>query len=163
MPPPALASLAKKAGKTLKDAERYYADAKKQVKPDSDDDYRLVMGIVKKRLGLKTKPLAASAESFIDSVLYGEKGFSLIEMVSGGDTQVKTFFDSGMLCFATPDDVMIESNVDDRISAMMSIVNEEDWPNGHPIYDLFENYEGSLDYLFDSFTRLVKLERIDLD
>lgn len=57
MPPKGLKTMAKKVGKSLADAERYWRDAKKQYakrlrgkgkKPT--DKYRYIMGIVKKRL-----------------------------------------------------------------------------------------------------------------
>ena len=79
MPPPALKSLAGKAGKSLKDAERYYGDAKKQLmkktgkkeKALTSDDYRYIMGVVKKRLGLPTKKVESMslAEQLIDDLV----------------------------------------------------------------------------------------------
>jgi len=82
MPPPALKALATKAGKSLKDAERYYEEAKKgrmkktgkSEKELDDADYRAIMGVTKKRLGLKVKPV----ESYIDDLVAGK---SLTEVV----------------------------------------------------------------------------------
>jgi len=65
-PPQALAALAKDAGKSLAKAEEYYEEAKVQVQKEKDGkaltdaDYQKIMGIVKKRLGLKTKPVKDS-------------------------------------------------------------------------------------------------------
>lgn len=67
-PPAALVSLAKKAGKSVKDAERYWRETKRQLLKDTGKkekdltsrDYQYIMGVVKKRLGLPTKPLKDS-------------------------------------------------------------------------------------------------------
>jgi len=62
-PAAALDSLAKEAGKSKADAERYYGEAKQQRMESvgksedqlTDDDYSYIMGVVKKRLGLSTE------------------------------------------------------------------------------------------------------------
>lgn len=52
MPTPALAAMAKNAGVSLADAERYWDDAKKLAKDQGRaNDYAYIMGIVKKRMG----------------------------------------------------------------------------------------------------------------
>ena len=69
-PAAALKSLAKEAGKSYSEAERYYEEAKHQrmksegKKEDelNDKDYSYIMGVVKKRLGLKTKPVESKKE-----------------------------------------------------------------------------------------------------
>lgn len=63
---PVLQSLAKKAGKSLKAAERYWEETKKDYlkrtgKQESelkDKDWRYITGVVKKRLGLPVKRVA---------------------------------------------------------------------------------------------------------
>jgi len=86
-PPAALASLAKKAGKSVKDAERYWQETKKQLlkstgKKEKDltsRDYQYIMGVVKKRLGLPTKPLKDSKvletakDAYGDEIKVGDK------------------------------------------------------------------------------------------
>lgn len=67
-PPPALTAMAQEVGKPASKAEEYYKAAKEQrmkatgktEKELTSDDYRYIMGVVKKRLGLPTKPLADS-------------------------------------------------------------------------------------------------------
>lgn len=80
MPPPALKSLAKKAsGKSVKDAERYYKDAKKQRMDKTgrgeddltDRDYEFIMGVVKKRLGLPTGEPGESKNEIAGAVAKG--------------------------------------------------------------------------------------------
>lgn len=156
MPAPALASLAKKAGKSLKDAERYYNDAKKQAGPD---DFKQIMGIVKKRLGLATKPVGVT-ESMIEMVLSGTNGKNLIEAVAGGDIEVRAFYDSGILHFCTIEDVLIEGGIDSRIDVMMDLSNDNTWPHDHPITELFEGYEGSLTALYSAFTKLLNMDGV---
>ena len=153
MPPPALKSLANKAGKSLKDAERYWSDAKNQVKPKTDSDYQKVMGIVKKRLGLPTK----SVEGLVRAAELGACYRYLIEAATGGDVNIRTFFDSGFLQFCTPEDVMIEAGVDSRIDTILNLVNDNDWPSDHPMMDQLDSYEGSLDKLYTSVLQSVKL------
>lgn len=62
MPVPALKNLAKETGKSLDDLERYWDEAKAQVKPgDADDKWAMVMAIVKRRAGAsKTKKTECS-------------------------------------------------------------------------------------------------------
>ena len=68
MPIPALKSLADKSGKSLSDLERYYNDAKKQLgKEPSDSDYAYIIGIVKKRAGIKE--IEMKVKDFIESKL----------------------------------------------------------------------------------------------
>jgi len=70
-PAAALKSLAKQAGKSYKKAEEYYKEAKKQrmkAKKKNENelngqDYSYIMGVVKKRLGLPTKPLKDSEDA----------------------------------------------------------------------------------------------------
>jgi hypothetical protein len=79
MPAPQLKALADKAGKSLADAERYYDESKKQVMKDTgksadaleDDDYQKILGIVKKRLGLKVKPVESIDEA-VEAILNGK-------------------------------------------------------------------------------------------
>ena len=145
MPAPALQSLAKKYGKSLKDAERYYKEAKKQrekkVGKDLDSaDYSRIMGVVKIRLSLPVKKV----ESYDHDILLAIHGVpvnTLVESYLEADRQVRTFFDSGMLSFASLDDVMIEANEDNRISIMSSITNDNTWPHDHLIHELFDGYE----------------------
>lgn len=132
MPAPALASLAKKAGKSYADAERYYKDAKKQV---GTDNYALIMGIVKKRLGLKKE---SAAEYLISKLMEHER-----------PENVRAFFDSGLLNFASMDDVYIDPATDERLDDIAWIVNENDWPHDHPLFDIVNGYEGSISVLYD--------------
>lgn len=60
MPAPALKSMAKKYGKSVDDAERYWNEAKKQAEKQGFEEgserfYKYVMSIVKKRLGGKNE------------------------------------------------------------------------------------------------------------
>lgn len=55
MPIPALKSMAKKTGKSVKTLERYWDDAKKSAKKQSPKDkYAYIMGIVQKRAGIES-------------------------------------------------------------------------------------------------------------
>ena len=54
MPLPALKSMAKKAGKSARDAERYWKEAGSCDKLPGDRKYRCKMGTVKKRLGVES-------------------------------------------------------------------------------------------------------------
>ncbi len=168
MPPPMLKSLADKAGKSLADAEKYYKEAKKQLmkskgKKEKDltsKDFKYILGVTKKRLGLKTKPVESNFE-FEDEVFLAMLGVDttmLIEtVIPTADRQVRSFYDSGRLCFSTIEDVMLEPNEDSRLGIMTFITNE-DWPHDHPIHELFDSYEGSLSNLYSEFKSLVNLE-----
>lgn len=63
MPPKALAALAKRAGKSLRDAERYWREAKRDAEKRAaageiyGDKYQYAMGVVKARLGLESVDL----------------------------------------------------------------------------------------------------------
>lgn len=61
MPPAALAAMAKKAGKSIKTAEKYWKQAKESAEKrgrKAKDYWAYVMGIVKRRLGLADHDLA---------------------------------------------------------------------------------------------------------
>ncbi len=161
MPPAALASLAKKAGKSKGDAERYYKDAKKQfVKKKGKDlkgnDFRLIMGIVKKRLGLSTKPLAASQlDTMIHMVTEGANPDHVMGHFREDESRVRAFYDSGILCFATTDDVMIEAGVDSRLDAISVLLNNIEWPHDHPIHDALDGFEGTIEEMYSKIDRLL--------
>lgn len=147
MPPPALKSLAGKAGKSLKDAERYYDDAKKQrlkktgkkEKDLTNDDYRYIMGVVKKRLGLPTKPVESLAEAMIQVLIF-EQDYT--------DRDVRVFTDpTGEVCFATLDDVSINPDEDDRVALVYNLANNYDWPSTFDYPESIDGYEGSLNNL----------------
>ena len=72
---------------------------------------------------------------------------SVIEVATGGDVQVRTFFDSGLLCFATLDDIMIDPAIDTRVEQIVAMVNTNTWPANHPMIEKLEGYEGSLSNL----------------
>lgn len=65
-PPASLKALAKRAGVSLKRAERYWRETKrdylertgKSEDELTDEDYRYIMGVVKKRMGLPTKKVS---------------------------------------------------------------------------------------------------------
>ncbi len=62
MPPKSLTSMAKKAGKSVNDAERYWEDSKKSAKEQGysgDRAYEYAMGVTKKRLGLEDVDLVS--------------------------------------------------------------------------------------------------------
>lgn len=61
---------------------------------------------------------------------------------------VRTFFDSGILYFATLDDVLIDHGVDSRIDTICALVNGFDWPDKHPLLELVAAFEGNLQDLF---------------
>ena len=57
MPAPALENMAKRSGKSMNDAERYWREAKKSASDQgfvegNENFYKYVMGIVKRRMGL---------------------------------------------------------------------------------------------------------------
>lgn len=145
MPAPALKSLADKAGKSLKAAERYYDDAKKQRmkatgkkdKALGSDDYKYIMGVVKKRLGLKTESIRAT---------------DLIESrIAEGDFDVRVFRDlDGEISFCSTDDVHIEPASDPRVLLIHKLANEYVWPHSHPFPESLEGYEGSITTLAQS-------------
>lgn len=74
-PPAMLASLAKEAGVSMKDAERYWEETKKQRMKDTgkgeksftDRDWQYVTGVTKKRMGLKTEPLRDSKVNEVET------------------------------------------------------------------------------------------------
>lgn len=142
-----LKSLADKAGKSLKDAERYYGDAKKQrmkstgkkEKGLTGDDYRYIMGVVKKRLKLPTKKVEMKlAESLIDVVLH--------ESPEDFDIRVYRDLDGGV-SFATPDDVHIPPGDDSRVALIHRLANDYDWPHNFEFPENIEGYEGSVNDL----------------
>jgi len=148
MPPPALKSLASKAGKSLKDAERYYDDAKKQrmkstgksEKGLTDQDYQYIMGVVKKRLKLPTKKAESLAESLIEYVIgkYDE------------DDNVRVFSDiEGNIAFCSLDDIHIDPESDPRLALIDRVANQHTWPHNHEFPECIEGYEGSISKLAD--------------
>ena len=94
----------------------------------------------------------------IDLSIIGASATQLIESYTSEDMQVRTFYDSGILRFATLDDIMIESKEDSRIGIMSSIVNDPTWPHDHPIHELFDEYEGSLAKLFETFKTTINFD-----
>ncbi len=151
MPAPALQALAKQAGKSLKDAEKYYADAKKQREKTvgtnlSSADFRQIMGVVKKRLGLVTKPGTESVEYMIEAVTSGTDPVLLLNLILG-ETKIRTFYDAGILHVATLDDTLVDPGIDSRVDTILHMTNEVDWPHDHPLSD-FE-CEGNLDDIYN--------------
>lgn len=144
MPLPSLQSLASKAGKSLADAERYYSDAKaqrmKELGKGEDDldatDYQFIMGVVKNRLGISE---SIDTES---------------------DFKVRSFFDSGILNFSTIDDVYIDPSEDYRVKDISWLVNEHDWPVGHEVIDIVNNYEGSIQNLHKRVLEILKIPEL---
>jgi len=166
MPAPSLQALADKAGKSMKDAESYFNDARKQRMKDTgksknslgSDDYKFIMGIVKKRLGLPTKKAESIIESAVKSVDKGILPRQALDIALGEDFLVRTFFDSGVLCFATLEDVLIDPKADARIETISWLVNENDWPNNHPIHGLLDSYEGSFEELYVKVAEVLNLQ-----
>ncbi|MCG8435638.1 MAG: hypothetical protein MJA83_16565 [Gammaproteobacteria bacterium] len=162
MPPPALKSLASKAGKSLDTAERYYDAAKKQRMKDTgksdkkltDRDYEYIMGVTKKRLGLPTK----KAESYIEMALRSAYASSLIESVTENSSEkVRAFYDSGELCFCTLEDVMVQPGTDHRLDAVATLVNEFQWPADFPLLHEIDGFEGTADEVLDKAAEHVSL------
>lgn len=150
MPAPALKSLAKKAGKSMKDAERYYDAAKKQRMKSTGksetgltgSDYSFIMGVVKKRLGLATEGLA---ESMIDA-----------RVSDLNDFDVRVFTDlEGEVSFSTIDDIHIDPSSDVRVEMLHKLANEYDWPHNHPFPESIDGYEGSVRDLAQQVLQLI--------
>lgn len=87
-----------------------------------------------------------------------EKELARIREGLAGDVEVRAFFDSSNLCFATVGDVLIEQGRDPRIDLLCNIVNQHDWPESHDIWDVCENYRGSLQELFDRVLAVVGVQ-----
>jgi hypothetical protein len=91
-------------------------------------------------------------EYLIDKLLNGIGAKTLIESETQVDCNVRAFYDSGILQFCTPDDVMIEYGTDSRIDTILSVINDNDWPSTHPLPDELDGYEGSLNDLYSKVT-----------
>jgi len=98
------------------------------------------------------------AESLITLKLSGISIDSLIESYLLEDREIRSFYDTGILCFSTLEDIVIDTKEDERIAIMSAIVNEVTWPHDHPIHDLFDNYKGQLSELYSKFRCLVSLD-----
>jgi hypothetical protein len=137
-------------GSTLNDGSKIPKDESKW----RDKHWKYVTGIFKKMIGMKEQTYV---ESLLDLAMNkGSK--TIIEALSQGDMQVRAFFDTGELCFATTEDVLLDDKRDPRLALLRGIVNDVNWPEDHPIYDTLEGYEGSLEGLFKEVLR-----RTDLD
>ena len=66
-------------------------------------------------------------------------------------TDIRAFYDSGILCFASIDDILISEDSDPRLNIMRNVINEYEWSDSHPVVDIFEDYEGPLDSLYKLF------------
>lgn len=144
MPIPMLHSLARRAGVSRLDAERMWKQAKSSAKAQGKgDNYGYIVNIVKKMMKL-------SVTDSIEERLIGHHVEGTAE-----DYEVRCFFDSGNLCFASVDDVLIEAGVDPRIDFIVSTVNNTDWPADHEVWTECENYKGSLQTLLDKVLRMV--------
>lgn len=72
------------------------------------------------------------------------------------DVNVRAFFDSGILSFATLEDISIDEGLDERVDYILSIINENEWPSDHPAMELVDGYEGSLQTLYIDLIELVE-------
>ena len=100
----------------------------------------------------------------IQAVMNNLDPSSIVEIASGGDIKVRTFFDSGILCMATLDDIMIDPGIDSRVEQIVTIVNGNTWPAEHPMIEMLEGYEGSLAELHQDILRMTNLDsRLEWD
>lgn len=162
MPAPSLDAMAKKAGISKAKAESLWDKAKDQAKgatlkdgskiPGKEDSWEskhwaYVVGIWKKMAGMKESVV----ESMITALLNMTSSDVLLDVVTG-DLKVRTFYDAGTLKIATLDDILVEPGIDTRVTDVLNLVNEVDWPVDHPLSD-FE-FEGALN---DLHARVLKL------
>jgi len=98
-------------------------------------------------------------ECLIDiSLRYRTQRGSLLEALAQGDRSVRLFFDGGSLCFATPEDVQIEASVDPRMQIIKRVVDDVNWPESHPVYEMVDGYVGSLQDIFQRVLQVAKQE-----
>lgn len=141
MPAAAVKSLAKKAGISAAKAEDRWEKAKSLAdNAGRKDDFKYVMGIFKKSLGMK------EAADIIDNVVAGFDTKRLVESLSNPE-HVCTFFDeSGELAFSTLDGVRIWE-LDSAKHLLVQIA--QSLPADSDLHEVLDNFEGTADALLD--------------
>lgn len=146
MPLPVFNVIGAKHGLSRIDTDNLWKVAQAQAAKDGrTDQYDYIMSLVKKMMDDEADETEISED-------YKSAAESIIKRQANGtleDRTIRAFLDSGFLCFATPDDVLISEGVDPRIDLLCALVNKTDWPEDHEMWDVCESYHGSLISLFN--------------
>ena len=140
-----LYTMARISGTSRLKAEQLWVLANRLAKNEGKDN-RYALEIVRRMMKIESIPVLT--ERYMEAAEFGTLH----------DKQIRAFLDSGNVCFAESDDVLIESGADPRIDLLCAIVNQNDWPEAHDIWEMVENYHGSLEQLFDRVLKLVGMK-----
>lgn len=167
MPADVLYALAQQSSKKLskKEVEDYWKKAKK-IATDAGraDDYKYIMGIVKKMLKVESLSAQFTSCILIDSVVNGKSPKSALDDLILGhtvqenqildphllDAEVCTYFGSeGELKFSTTENVLLDPSENWIMQEIIEFA-DSDYPY---IIDLLQDYQGSLLNLYEKIRK----------